>query len=67
LPSKIYYRKGRSCQWEVRLELLEKWGGALIFWRIGMTDCWKSGIMGLWIGITLIEVGGASACAGLEA
>jgi len=27
---------------------------------------WNIGMMGSWIGITLIEVGGASACAGLE-
>jgi hypothetical protein len=28
---------------------------------------WDIGMMGSWIGITLIEVGGASACDGLEA
>ncbi len=28
---------------------------------------WNTGMMGSWIGITLIEVGGASACGGLEA
>ena len=28
---------------------------------------WNNGIMGSWIGITLIEVGGASACGGFEA
>ena len=34
-----------------------------------MMECliWNSGIMDSWIGITLIEVGGASACSGCEA
>jgi len=30
-------------------------------------QCWNTKMMGSWIGITLIEVGGASACSGLEA
>jgi hypothetical protein len=30
-------------------------------------EYWNNGMMGSWIGITLKEVGGASACGGLEA
>jgi len=34
-----------------------------------MMECliWNSGIMGSWIGVTLIGVGGESACSELEA
>ena len=33
----------------------------------GIVEYWNTGMMGSGIGITLIEVGGASACGGLEA
>jgi hypothetical protein len=38
------------------------WSLLLEYWNIGIL-----GMMGSWIGITLIEVGEASACGGLEA
>jgi len=34
---------------------------------VGILEHWNTGMMGSWIGITLIEVGEASACGGLEA
>jgi hypothetical protein len=36
-----------------------------LIWSIGIMEYWNVGF--IWIGITLIEVGGASACSGLEA
>jgi len=41
--------------------------GLYCSWNIGILEYWKAGMMGSWIGIVLIEVGGASACGGLEA